>query len=100
MHIVYNTMQFEMPHMGLFIWHLSRVMSSNNFDIMQYVFCIICCSQSLLNTDSGIIYIYIHYRQKIWNIFHFSDFFCILWGTQGIYLCDLHSYKQILLLET
>ena len=38
----------------------------------------------------------VHYRQKIWNIFYFSDFFCIPWGVQGISLFYLHSYKQIL----
>ena len=40
MQIVHNSMQFEMQHIKLFIWHLSRVMDSNRVDIIKYVACV------------------------------------------------------------
>ena len=39
----------------------------------------------------------IHYRQKIWNIFYFSDFFAFLWSVQGVSVLEIQFYEQILL---
>ena len=40
----------------------------------------------------------IHYRQKIWNIFYFSDILHFLWDVQGIFVFEIHYSEQILLL--
>ena len=38
---------------------------------------------------------YIHYRQKIWNIFYYSNFFAFLWSVHGVSVLEIHFCEQI-----